>query len=171
MVKSSKLRPNLKMNRNKSRNKTRTRNKTRIRNKRLNRKSRQKGGNPIMIKKLCSSSKRGGSIKEKDSVSAAYIEELCNNQTQEGGSSGGMFSGIMSKMFSAATLPITLATGTFKKVSGVDLGELVKNNVSRALNKTELAGTGSNVTSSLAKESSDRDTDTELKTFLSKRNM
>ena len=124
-----------------------------------------------MIKKLCNSSKRGGSIKEKDSVSAAYIEELCNNEPQEGGSSGGMFSGIMSKMFSAATLPITLATGTFKKVSGVDLGELVKNNVSRALNKTELAGTGSDVKSSLAKESSDRYTDPELKTFLSKRNM
>ena len=127
-----------------------------------------------MIKKLCNSSKRGGSIKEKDSVSAAYIEELCSNEAnepQEGGSSGGMFSGIMSKMFSAATLPITLATGTFKKVSGVDLGELVKNNVSRALNKTELAGTGSDVKSSLAKEPSDRDTDTELKTFSSKRNM
>lgn len=170
MVKSSKL----KMNRNKTRSRKKTRNKTRTRNKRLNRKSRQKGGNPIMIKKLCNSSKRGGSIKEKDSVSAAYIEELCSNEAnepQEGGSSGGMFSGIMSKMFSAATLPITLATGTFKKVSGVDLGELVKNNVSRALNKTELAGTGSNVTSSLAKEPSDRDTDTELKTFLSKRNM
>ena len=164
MVKSSKLRPNLKMNSTRSRKKTRNK-------KRLNRKSRQKGGNPIMIKKLCNSSKRGGSIKEKDSVSAAYIEELCSNQPQEGGSSGGMFSGIMSKMFSAATLPITLATGTFKKVSGVDLGEMVKNNVSRALNKTELAGTGSNVTSSLAKEPSDRDTDTELKTFLSKRNM
>ena len=99
-----------------------------------------------MIKNLCNSSKRGGSIRQHDSVSAAYIEELCNSSEQEQTKSqqsnsvtdsnvsqegGGLFSGIMSKVFKAATLPVSIATGTFKKISGVDLGDVVRNNVSK----------------------------------------
>ena len=144
-------------------------------NKRHSRK-RQRGGNPVMISKLCESSKNGGSLKGSDSVSAAYVEELCNSpkekqETQEpqgGGSSnnsGGFLSGIFSKMFSMATLPVSMATGTIKKVSGVDVGEVVKNNLNRVLNKTTEKESASN-TSITRKD--DRQSDTELGKFLSK---
>ncbi len=69
-----------------------------------------------MISNLCKSSRNGGSLKGADNVSAAYVEELCNSpkekqETQEGGSSsnsGGFLSGIFSKMFSMATLPVSI---------------------------------------------------------------
>ena len=155
-------------------------------NKKKARKSKQRGGNPIMIKNLCSSSKRGGSIRQHDSVSAAYIEELCNSSEQEQTKSqqsnsvtdsnvsqegGGLFSGIMSKVFKAATFPVSIATGTFKKISGVDLGDVVRNNVSKVLNNAEVSGSGSDVKEKAKEGVSDRDTDSQLSTFLSKRNM
>ena len=155
-------------------------------NKKKAKKSKQRGGNPIMIKNLCSSSKRGGSIRQHDSVSAAYIEELCNSSEQEQTKSqqnnslttsnvsqegGGLFSGIMSKVFKAATFPVSIATGTFKKISGVDLGDVVRNNVSKVLNNAEVSGSGSDVKEKAKEGVSDRDTDSQLSTFLSKRNM
>ena len=155
-------------------------------NKKKAKKSKQRGGNPVMIKNLCNSSKRGGSIRQHDSVSAAYIEELCNSSEQEQTKSqqsnlvtdsnvsqegGGLFSGIMSKVFKAATFPVSIATGTFKKISGVDLGDVVRNNVSKVLNSAEVSGSGSDVKEKEKQGVSDRDTDSQLSTFLSKRNM
>ena len=141
-------------------------------NKNTRKRQRQKGGNPVMISNLCKSSKNGVSLKGSDNVSAAYLEELCNSpqekqETQEGGSSsnsGGFLSGIFSKMFSMATLPVSMATGTIKKVSGVDVKELVTNNINRVLNSTSGKETKSNTTS----EGSDRNKDPELGEFLSK---
>jgi hypothetical protein len=126
-----------------------------------------------MISKLCESSKKGGSLKTVDNVSAAYLEELCNSnqekqETQEGGSSsnsGGFLSGIFSKMFSMATLPVSMATGTIKKVSGVDVGEVVKNNLNKVLYKTTEKETAKNTS---VTSNDDRQSDTELGKFLSK---
>lgn len=157
-------------------------------NKKKTKKSKQRGGNPVMIKNLCSSSKRGGSIRQHDSVSAAYIEELCNSSEQDQNKSqqsnsvttsntnvsqegGGLFSGIMSKVFKAATFPVSIATGTFKKISGVDLGDVVRNNVSKVLNSAEVSGSGSDVKEKVKEGVTDRDTDSQLSSFLSKRNM
>ena len=167
----------------KSRKRVNTRRKTTSKNSKRNRnlnkntrkRQRQKGGNPVMISNLCKSSRNGGSLKGADNVSAAYVEELCNSnketqhkqETQEGGSSsnsGGFLSGIFSKMFSMATLPMSMATGTIKKVSGVDVKELVTNNINRVLNSNSGKETKSNTTS----EVSDRNKDPELGEFLSK---
>ena len=172
----------------KSRTRLNTRRKVTIRNskrkvtsknrnvkKNTRKRQRQRGGNPVMISNLCKSSKNGGSLKGADNVSAAYVEELCNSnhetqqkqETQEGGSSsnsGGFLSGIFSKMFSMATLPVSMATGTIKKVSGVDVKELVTNNINRVLNSTSGKETNSNTTS----KGSDRNKDPELGEFLSK---
>jgi len=157
-----------------SRRKTTSKNSKRNRNlnKNTRKRQRQKGGNPVMISNLCKSSKNGVSLKGADNVSAAYVEELCNSpqqkqETQEGGSSsnsGGFLSGIFSKMFSMATLPVSMATGTIKKVSGVDVKELVTNNINRVLNSTSSKETKSNTTS----EVSDRNKDPELSEYLSK---
>lgn len=152
-----------------SRRKTTSKNSKRNRNLKKNTRKRQRGGNPVMISNLCKSSKNGGSLKGADNVSAAYVEELCNSnkETQEGGSSsnsGGFLSGIFSKMFSMATLPVSMATGTIKKVSGVDVKELVTNNINRVLNSTSGKETNSNTTS----KGSDRNKDPELGEYLSK---
>ena len=94
-------------------------------NKRLKRKTskkglKQRGGNPKMIKNLCNSSKRGDTVRKQDSVTANAINELCNSSDQQSSTniesqSGGMITGIMSKIFKAATFPVSIATGTFRR--------------------------------------------------------
>ena len=178
MVKSTKVRVRTRLNtKRKAAGKNSKRNIKRTSvNKRHSRK-RQRGGNRVMISKLCDSSKKGSSLQEADSVSAAYVEELCNSppekqETQEGGSSsnsGGFISSIFSKMFNMATLPVSFATGTIKKVSGVDVGEVVKNNINKVLNKTTEKETTSNTSASTSVTSNDdRQSDSELGKFLSK---
>ena len=72
-------------------------------------------------------------------------------------------------MFNMATLPVSFATGTIKKVSGVDVGEVVKNNINKVLNKTTEKETTSNTSASTSVTSNDdRQSDSELGKFLSK---
>ena len=131
-------------------------------NKRIkkSKKTRQRGGNPVMISKLCASSKNGKNIGV--NVSSAYIGELCSendkNKSQSGGS--GIVSGIVSNLFKAASLPLKVASGTFNKITGVDLTEVVSKKVNGVLNTNE------NIKS--YNKSGDRETDIELSKFLSK---
>ena len=80
MVKSTKVRVRIGLNtKRKAAGKNSKRNIKRTSvNKRHSRK-RQRGGNRVMISKLCDSSKKGSVLQEVDSVSAAYVEELCNS--------------------------------------------------------------------------------------------
>ena len=131
-------------------------------------KTKQSGGNRVMIEKLCISSNKGKSIEEKDKVSSGYLKELCNenDNSQTGGS------GIVSKIFKAATLPISIASGTFEKISGINLKEIVSNNVNNLLNTNKSTNTSeSNASVNSSKKSGDRETDKELHNFLSKRNL
>ena len=135
----------------------------------------QRGGNRVMIDKLCSSSNNGATIEQKDRVSGAYLKELCNENDRNNDTSQSGGSGLVSKIFKAATFPISIASGTFQKISGINLKEIVSNNINKVLNQGSSSSSSSSnesvSTSNSVKKSGDREKDVELGNFLSKRNL
>lgn len=121
---------------------------------RVGNKNKQKGGNPesvknIMIQNLCRSTKRGESLKNKDSASYVHIQNLCstadissnnlnnfnsefNNIEQSNSKSKSksfLEGGFVGTMFKLATMPLTIASSGFKKVTGIDLENTVRDKV------------------------------------------
>ena len=144
-----------------SKNLNRTKSRKVSKSKRKSRGTRQRGGNPVMISKLCASSNNGKTLG--NNVSAGYVGALCSeneSKSQSGGNGGGLVSGVVSNLFKAASLPLKIASGTFNKITGVDLTEMVSNKVNSVLNHTQEIKP--------KEESSDRDTDPVLSEFLSK---
>ena len=164
-----KLRVPRNLNKSKATAKAKSKSRKALRSNRKSKKTRQRGGNPVMIRKLCESSENGKTLG--NNVSAGYIGALCSennekiaNKSQAGGSGNGLVSGVVSNLFKAASFPLRIASGAFNKVTGVDLTEMVSNKVNSVLNHTE-------TTTKPAEHkevSSDRDSDPALSEFLRK---
>ena len=168
-VKNTKTVKKLRVPRNLNKAKAKSKSRKALRSNRKLKKTRQRGGNPVMIRKLCESSENGKTLG--NNVSAGYIGALCSennekiaNKSQAGGSGNGLVSGVVSNLFKAASFPLRIASGAFNKVTGVDLTEMVSNKVNSVLNHTE--------TTTKPPEhkevSSDRDSDQALSEFLRK---
>ena len=87
-----------------------------------------------MIDKLCSSSNNGAALNKKTEC-RAYFKELCNENDRNNDTS--QSGGLVSKIFKTATFPISTASGTFQKISGINLKE-VSNNINKTLNQGSL---------------------------------
>ena len=148
-----------------SKNLNKTKSRKVSKNSRKSRGTRQRGGNPVMISKLCASSNNGKTLG--NNVSAGYLGALCseneNNKSQLGGNGSGLVSGVVSNLFKAASFPLKIASGAFNKVTGVDLTDMVSKTVNTVLNHTQEIKPKDGI--------SDRDTDPVLREFLSKKKL
>ena len=143
----------------------------RVSNSKRNR-NKQKGGNPesvknIMIQNLCRSTKRGENLKNKDSASYVHIQNLCSttdfsnnnlnnlnsqfnndiNEPSNSKSKSFLAGGFVGTMFKLATMPLTIASSGFKKVTGIDLENTVREKV---LNKVVGSDNGNSEGESVA---------------------
>jgi len=102
-----------------------------------------------MIQNLCRSTKRGENLKNKDSASYVHIQNLCSssdisnsnlnnfnsefnnniNESSKSNSKSFLAGGFVGTMFKLATMPLTIASSGFKKVTGIDLENTVKEKV------------------------------------------